>query len=350
MNHFHALRTVFCALALIFTAFFSTTAAAQKEDVVIFNNGDRLTGEIRGLARGKLAFNTDWTGTIQIDWVDIAELRSSLYFEVELANGQRYFGSLLAPDETGQLIIDTGSPDPQEFPLGRIVGMTEIEATFRDRLDLDVDFGYDFTKSSDVETLSIGVNAAYTAERNLAEVRFNTFRTDRGENGGMVDQANANFSYTRLLEDRWLATGLTAFESNSELGIDLRSTIGGAAGRIFSQSGEHRISWRAGVIRTQEEVVDSPTVTNSTEGLLNLTLDIFRASGNDFDVSTRLTVFPSFSQSGRYRSEFDLDLEWELYEDITWGFTLYHNFDSEPPSADAFRADYGIISTVGIDF
>jgi hypothetical protein len=326
------------------------TAAAQKEDVVIFSNGDRLTGEIRGLARGKLAFNTDWTGTIQIDWVDVAELRSKLTFEVELANGQRYLGSLLAPEEAGQLIIDTRGTDTQEFPLGRIVGMTEIEATFRDRIDLNLDFGYDFTKSSDVETVSMGVNAAYTAAQNLAEIRFNTIRTDRGANGGLVDRANLDLSYTRLMRDRWLATGLVTFESNSELGIDLRTTLGGAAGRIFSQSGEHRISWRAGVIRTQEEVVDSPTVNNSTEGLLNLSLDIFRASGNDFDVSSRLTLFPSFSQSGRYRSELNLDLEWELYEDITWGLNFYHNFDSEPPSASSVRSDYGVISSVGIDF
>jgi len=326
------------------------TAAAQKEDVVIFNNGDRLTGEIRGLTRGKLSFNTDATGTIQIDWVDIAEVQSELTFDIELANGQRFLGSLLAPEEAGRLAIDTGRADPLDYPFSRIVSLTEIEATLRDRIDLDVDFGYDFTKNSDVENVSMGVTAAYTAQRNIAEARFRTIRTDRGENGGLVDQANLNLNYTRLLRERWLATGIVGFESNAEQGFDLRTTVGGAAGRIFSQSGEHRISWRAGLIRIQEEVVDSPTVTNSTEGLLNLTLDIFRASGNDFDVTSRLTIFPSFTQSGRYRTEMDLDFDWELYEDIVWGVSFYHKFDTDLPSTGAASSDYGVITSVGIDF
>ena len=152
------------------------------------------------------------------------------------------------------------------------------------------------------------------------------------------------------MRDRWLATGLIGFESNSELGIDLRTTAGGAAGRVFRQSGQHRISWRAGLIRTNEEVADSSEVNNSTEGILNLAIDWFRATGNEFDVSSRLTIFPNFSESGRYRSEFDLKLEWELFEDITWGLTFYHDFDSDPPSVGAVRADYGIITSIGVDF
>ena len=104
-------------------------------------------------------------------------------------------------------------------------------------------------------------------------------------------------------------------------------------------------------------MADSSEVNNSTEGLLNLAIDWFRATGNEFDISSRLTIFPSFSQSGRYRSEFDLKLEWELFNDITWGLTFYHRFDSDPPSGSGppsepppLRADYGIITSVGVDF
>ena len=40
--------------------------AAAQEDVVVFANGDRLTGEIRRLDRGRLSFKTDATGTIGV--------------------------------------------------------------------------------------------------------------------------------------------------------------------------------------------------------------------------------------------------------------------------------------------
>jgi hypothetical protein len=324
------------------------TAAAQ-DDVVIFNNGDRLTGEIRGLSRAQLSFNTDATGTIQIDWIEVAELRSGQTFEIELASGVRYLGSLPAPEDPGELNVDVGGTQPLALSFTRVVTLTEIESTLRERLDLDLDFGYNFTKSSDVETLTLGFDVTYRGQENIATTRLRTIRTDTGVDGS-TDQATLNFAYSKLLRDRWFASGLLGFESNSELGIDLRTTIGGGAGRILSQSSQHRIAWLAGLGRIREEVADSNEVQNSTEALLNLTIDWYRSDNTEFDISTRVSLFPNISQSGRYRSEFNLDLEWELFGDITWGLTFYHNFDTDPPVVNAIRADYGVITSVGVDF
>jgi len=337
-------------LASVALAFISPTAAAQDEDILILRNGDRLTGEIRGLTRGNLAFNTDATGTIEVEWIYVAELIGNETFDIELANGVRFLGFLRAPDETGQLLIDAGGAEPVTIPFARVVSMTEIESTVRERLDMDLDFGYDFTKSSDVEVLSLGFDMAYRAEVSISALRLDTKRTDRGENGGTVDQSSLDLDYMRLLDDRWLATGLLGFTSNSELGIDLRTTVGGGGGRIFSQSGQHRIAWLAGLSRIQETVVDTGETTESTEGFGTLLIDWFPAEGNDFDLSGRWSVFPSLSRSGRYRSEFDLDLEWEIFDDITWGLSFYHDFDSDPPSTGAIRADYGVVTTFGLEF
>jgi len=350
-------------LAPLVLAFISATAAAQDEDVLILRNGDRLTGEIRGLSRGNLAFNTDAAGTIQVEWIYVAELSGSETFDIELANGVRFLGFLRAPDETGQLLIDVGGTEPVAIPFARVVSMTEIESTFRERLDIDLDFGYDFTKSSDVEILTLGFDMAYRTEVSISAMRFDTKRTDRGENGGLVDQASLDFDYMRLLDDRWLATGLLGFTSNSELEIDLRTTVGGGGGRIFSQSGQHRIAWLAGLTRIQEQIVDTDIqkqivdtdettdrTTESSEGFATLLVDWFPSEGNDFDLSGRWTVFPSLSQSGRYRSEFDLDLEWEIFDDITWGLSFYHDFDSASPSTGKASVDYGIVTTFGLEF
>ena len=172
-------RLTACWLASFTLALISTTVAAQDDDVVIFNNGDRLTGEIRGLARGFLAFNTDATGTIQIEWTEVAELRSNQSFEIYLISGQRYLGTFPAPEEPGELYVDAGGTEPFGLAFRRVVEMTPIESTFWERLDIDLDFGYDFTKSSDVERLSLGFSTTYQGEEHLAEIRGRTIRTDR---------------------------------------------------------------------------------------------------------------------------------------------------------------------------
>ncbi len=60
------LRTFFIIL-LVLT---SQAVRAEKTDVIYLQNGDRITGEINSLFRGKLAFETDHMGTVFIEWDD----------------------------------------------------------------------------------------------------------------------------------------------------------------------------------------------------------------------------------------------------------------------------------------
>jgi hypothetical protein len=52
-------------------------SAAPKTDIVIFKNGDKLTGEFKTLKRGRLSLNTEATGPIGIEWDKIAGVVSS---------------------------------------------------------------------------------------------------------------------------------------------------------------------------------------------------------------------------------------------------------------------------------
>ena len=70
------------------------TIAQADTDVVVFDNGDRLTGEIKSLERGKLRFKTEATDTISIEWDNVAFLSSEQNIQVELFDGKRYLGQL----------------------------------------------------------------------------------------------------------------------------------------------------------------------------------------------------------------------------------------------------------------
>ena len=58
--------------------------AAMKTDIVIFKNGDRLTGEFKSLKRGQLNLNTEATGTIGIEWDKISSVVSDQRVQVEV--------------------------------------------------------------------------------------------------------------------------------------------------------------------------------------------------------------------------------------------------------------------------
>jgi hypothetical protein len=79
-------------------------ALAARTDVVVLRNGDRLTGELTELDRGRLTFKTDDVGTVAIEWDDVAGVTAAATFEVEDLDGRQYFGAL-QPGAAGTLAV-----------------------------------------------------------------------------------------------------------------------------------------------------------------------------------------------------------------------------------------------------
>ena len=67
---------------------------AEKKDIIILRNGNKITGEIKKLDRGMLEYSTDDMGTIHIEWDKIIHISSLDSFEIELQTGQRFYGSI----------------------------------------------------------------------------------------------------------------------------------------------------------------------------------------------------------------------------------------------------------------
>ena len=82
------------AFVLAFVVVTSAPAWAQRTDVVTLANGDRNTGEIVELDRGRLKFETDDAGTISFEWDKIARVEAARQFEVTTSDGRRFLGSL----------------------------------------------------------------------------------------------------------------------------------------------------------------------------------------------------------------------------------------------------------------
>src|SRR2546430_5614213 len=85
---FAASGIVLRALALASSAF-----AKRKDDVVVMKNGDRFTGEIKGLQQGELIFKSSYMkDSVRLDWRDVARVESKDNFIVELRSGKRLTG------------------------------------------------------------------------------------------------------------------------------------------------------------------------------------------------------------------------------------------------------------------
>ena len=50
------------------------------------------------------------------------------------------------------------------------------------------------------------------------------------------------------------------------------------------------------------------------------------------------------------RAEFDIELRWEVIEDLFWQLSFYDSYDSDPVIIDAEKNDYGIATSLGWEF
>ena len=87
------LARIMAAFAFVVSS--GTLATAQpKADVVRLANGDRVTGEIVNVNRGRLELSTDDAGTIEFEWDNIASVESTRQFDIETSDGRRLLGAL----------------------------------------------------------------------------------------------------------------------------------------------------------------------------------------------------------------------------------------------------------------
>jgi len=342
------MRLITGAYAAALIAISMPAIAADKTDILIFVNGDRLTGEIKSLERGRLRFNTDATGTISIEWDDVASLKTDQNIQVETENGARYLGHLSATTDEKRLAVEMSS-GPVVLENKHVILMTPIEERGLDRFDADVSAGYNFAKADEVTSTNFSADLNYRTEARILSLDFDSLYTDSSTNDPSQD-ISLDLNYTRLLTDRWLIGGVVSFERNDELGLDLRTSVGGGGGRILRQSNNSSLSLTGGLLLSREKVDADVADENFLEAFATLTWDWFRYDTPELDLTTSLQIIPNLSDSGEYRGEFEIEFKWEIVEDLFWSLAIADSYDSKAELTGGENNDYSIITSVGWDF
>ena len=334
-------------LVLVAVSFICGPAWAAKSDVVYFKNGDRVTGEVKGLQLGKLEFSTDHMGTIYIEWNDILEVVSTTGQAVELTNGQRFFGPLSKADDPQmvQVITDEGTVG---VSTDDIINMYPVESSFWDRLDVYANFGFSWDKGSEVGKYNIGVD---TELRNPKYITTASFSSEITTQQGRDDTTRASLDAVHLLfrENRRYNVFFGSLENNDQLGIDLRVLVGAGYGMMPIRSNRNRFSIGAGLAVNHEIPVDGEAETD-LEGVGMATYNYFKYSDPERSLNSDLRIFPSITDAGRWRATFDTNFRFELLADFFWNMSIFASYDSDPISTDAASSDYGVTSALAYKF
>jgi hypothetical protein len=338
----------FAALTLVSCLGCAGVAFAKpKTDVVLLKNGDRVTCEIKSLDRGLLKVSTDDMGTISIEWQKIAAVTSAARFEVETATGDRFYGSL-APAGADRVAVVSDTAQPV-LDLPSITRLTPLEHSFWQRLYGNVGAGGSYTQSSGVAQGSF--NFLVGARRPAFEWKTSLDTTVTiQEQEPPSNRYTGQGVYVRLLRSRWILPGSLTVEQNRDLGYTLRATAALGIGRTLVQSNRSLLRVVGGLDANREIPVDGETVTN-IEAVFTFNYEFFTYDFPKTDFTTQLTAFPSLSDLGRFRFSSNVKVTRDLFtSDFYVAVTLYDDYDSRPPTADASQNDVGMTFSLGWKF
>jgi hypothetical protein len=325
----------------------SATALAQKTDVIVLDNGDRVTGEIKSYASGRLTVDTSHSSWIRIKWSLIRSVSSDKQFDVETIDGLHHYGVLAPSEPPGRLTIVSG---PQTITIGffEVFNLAPVYQTFWKRWEGSLDVGFNYTQSNDLIQFNFDFDGLYRMRESQFVVDLSAFFS-RQDDVTAASRASFGLAYDRFLGPDWVLEGLIGLDRNIQLGLDLRETIGVGGGRYLYRTNQASLLVLVGLTGNHEIPVSGDD-TNSLEGIVGGRYSYFMYDFPKVTIGASLGVYPSFTIAGRVRLEAAVSLKREIVSDFYVSLSLFDSYDSRDPTTLTAKNDWGPTLSIGWQF
>jgi hypothetical protein len=182
------------------------------------------------------------------------------------------------------------------------------------------------------------------AKRWQLDANFNSL-SSRQDDVDDILRNDGGIMFKYFLPRDWYPLVSVDFLSNTEQQLDLRTTGKAGIGNYVIHTNQLYWGFSVGANYNNENYSDGATPDRkSWEGFFGTELNLFNIG--DLSLLTNFTAYPSFTESGRWRSDFKFDLSYDLPLDfyVKLGYTL--NFDNQPVAGSP-KTDYVFHSGFG---
>jgi len=276
--------------------------APANTDVLIFTNGDQLTGKLVSSAGGSVTFHSDMAGDLTVDWAKVKEIRSSQKFAV-LEKGVKPSrktpdtlvpqGTVTIADQSIQVHPDSGAA-PAPIPVGSVDFLVE-DGTYHSKVDHDPGFfrgwhGAATAGGSIVQATqdTYTFNAAVTLIRVVPDVTWlaprNRTTTDFSASYGKITDPSYiqpaspgppptpatfvpedtvktsifhyDFERDEYLTDRFYYLGAMALDHNFSQSLQLQQIYGGGVGYTIIKQAKQTLDLKALIQYERQNFID----------------------------------------------------------------------------------------------
>ena len=343
-------RTLAIGISTWFTAVLAlpTHSQAARTDILVLDNGDHITGEVLTLERGKLSFKTDNIGTLSVEWIHVAELRSVNHYTVETRPGDLYLGQL-AESEAERLKIVDGDVTVATLDIDSVVNIFRVKDSLWSRLDGSLDVGYGYTQQNSSTQFNLNTSVSERREHRQIRVDFSSLFTTQDEADDTTRNTLSGTFYRRFT-GKWFYVGIASVAQNNGLDLDLRTLFGGGIGRQLYQSNAAVFSVLGGLDYNREQYTFNEEAVSSAEAIASVEYSHFTYDGLTNQMTIRFVVLPNLTNTERVRLQLDANFRQNLVGNLYWNVNLFETYDSQPPQPGAPNNDFGITTSLGWTF
>lgn len=332
-------------LVLIALLSISQFVGAQN-DTIQLKNDAILVGEIKSFAKGILIIETDYSDKdFNVEFNKVRGLNIERKCIIILTNGRRRFGNIRTNTD-GNVEITLEDGVVEHFKMQEIIALTEVNDEFWSRFRGSIDLGFNLTKANKDTQFTIDGNLNYADENWRSEGSISVLNSSQ-DSVAKTKRTDINLSLIRNLPRKWYMLAEVSFLSNTEQALDSRISPSIGMGKFLISTNKLYFGLSLGYSYNIENYVDESLDKTSSELFVFSEFNMF--DYKDIDLKTGLKIYPSLSEKGRFRTDFDITLKYDLPYDfyIKTGFTL--NFDNQP-AIEGNEFDYIFTTGFGWEF
>ena len=329
--------------------------ARDKTDVIIMNNGDRITCEIKALSEGVLSIALDYVdGTVSVDWSKVQHLQSHQLFVVLAQDGSSYQGTLATSQEAGGKALIIGITQSRENRIEiespQIVRMTETSEKLYQRFNGSINLGVIYSKGNSATQYNLATETEYLRERWSADALLSSNLSSSSNSSPSTRNQLGFRGYHLLPWESYFYGGVGSFLQSSEQGIKLQTTLGGGVGYFFKNTNRTSIALLGGLAWQSTDyrpIVTSLARQNVAAALVATQIKAFRFSRTNLNFTAAL--LPVLTTPGHVFLDTNASYYLKLFNNLSWNISFYGNWNNEPPRGLS-GSDYGTSSGVSWTF
>jgi hypothetical protein len=362
-------------LALWLSLFGISLLEAQNKpdaDVLLFTDGEKLTGRFVKSSGASLTFKSDALGEITVDWEKVKELQSSAKVAVipkdarlrkraDAANIPQ--GTLSVQDEQVHLTAETPGSIPRSMPVadtGQIVDQAGFEKALTHQPGIFEDWKgtvtvgaavVNATQDSESFTGAASLVRALPTENWLEPSNRTSFNLNAAY-GEVMQPATPTIKTAIFHGDgerdeyfspRLYAFGQGAFDHNFSQGLDLQQTYSGGIGFTVFQRANETLDLKTSVSYIRQQFDGAP----NQELIGSIFAEAFNRKFKHLALDQHLTLIPTWNNANAASAAFNALLTVPFYRRLNASAGFIDSYLNNP--APGFRKN-SVQMTIGLTY